>query len=93
MGHKGWKRSTKDDISPSPTPNLYHPDHPPSNNSSDMMDSHQNQQQQPPPPTQDVTTKYAPPILDPNAPDLYIPLMSFVSYLIITGLGLGLEGI
>ncbi|PIA28952.1 hypothetical protein AQUCO_06400015v1 [Aquilegia coerulea] len=35
---------------------------------------------------------YKPPIYDINAPDLYIPLMAFGSYLILAGLSLGLLG-
>ncbi|KMZ71846.1 Protein YIF1B-B [Zostera marina] len=35
---------------------------------------------------------YKPPIHDINAPDLYIPLMAFGSYVVITGFSLGLFG-
>lgn len=34
---------------------------------------------------------YAPPRSDLNAPDLYIPVMSFITYIIITGFVTGLE--
>ncbi|CAJ1947304.1 unnamed protein product [Sphenostylis stenocarpa] len=35
---------------------------------------------------------YKPPIYDINAPDLYIPLMAFGTYVILAGLSLGLHG-
>ena len=35
---------------------------------------------------------YKPPIYDINAPDLYIPLMSFGTYIVLAGLALGLVG-
>lgn len=35
---------------------------------------------------------YKPPIYDINAPDLYIPLMAFGTYVILAGLSLGLRG-
>ncbi|KAK7273218.1 hypothetical protein RIF29_14267 [Crotalaria pallida] len=35
---------------------------------------------------------YKPPIYDINAPDLYIPLMAFGTYLILAGISLGLRG-
>ncbi|CAL0299107.1 unnamed protein product [Lupinus luteus] len=35
---------------------------------------------------------YKPPIYDINAPDLYIPLMAFGTYIILAGLSLGLRG-
>ncbi|KAK9706650.1 hypothetical protein RND81_07G141900 [Saponaria officinalis] len=35
---------------------------------------------------------YKPPIYDINAPDLYIPLMAFLSYVVLGGLVLGLSG-
>ncbi|KAJ8428609.1 hypothetical protein Cgig2_026154 [Carnegiea gigantea] len=35
---------------------------------------------------------YKPPIYDINAPDLYIPLMAFLSYVVLAGLVLGLNG-
>ena len=35
---------------------------------------------------------YKPPIYDINAPDLYIPLMAFGTYLVLAGLSLGLYG-
>lgn len=35
---------------------------------------------------------YKPPFYDINAPDLYIPLMSFGTYVILAGLSLGLRG-
>lgn len=34
---------------------------------------------------------YAPPRSDLNAPDLYIPVMSFITYVIITGIMSGLD--
>lgn len=35
---------------------------------------------------------YKPPIYDINAPDLYIPLMAFGTYLILAGFFLGING-
>ncbi|KAJ6680696.1 INTEGRAL MEMBRANE HRF1 FAMILY PROTEIN [Salix purpurea] len=35
---------------------------------------------------------YEPPINDINAPDLYIPCMSFATYLVLAGISLGLSG-
>ncbi|XP_058077838.1 uncharacterized protein LOC131226141 isoform X3 [Magnolia sinica] len=35
---------------------------------------------------------YKPPIYDINAPDLYIPLMAFVTYVVLAGFSLGLLG-
>lgn len=35
---------------------------------------------------------YKPPIYDINAPDLYIPLMAFGTYVVLAGLSLGLHG-
>ncbi|KAL0714816.1 hypothetical protein Bca4012_021795 [Brassica carinata] len=35
---------------------------------------------------------YKPPIYDINAPDLYIPLMAFGTYLVLAGFSLGLYG-
>lgn len=35
---------------------------------------------------------YKPPIYDINAPDLYIPLMAFGTYVVLAGLSLGLRG-
>ncbi|XP_047334636.1 protein YIF1B-like [Impatiens glandulifera] len=35
---------------------------------------------------------YKPPIYDINAPDLYIPLMAFGTYVILAGISLGLQG-
>ncbi|GAB4836300.1 hypothetical protein Ancab_001215 [Ancistrocladus abbreviatus] len=35
---------------------------------------------------------YKPPIYDINAPDLYIPLMAFVTYVVLAGLVLGMRG-
>lgn len=35
---------------------------------------------------------YKPPIYDINAPDLYIPLMAFGTYVVLAGLSLGLYG-
>ncbi|KAL7200872.1 hypothetical protein ACSBR1_032738 [Camellia fascicularis] len=35
---------------------------------------------------------YKPPIYDINAPDLYIPLMAFGTYVVLAGLSLGLQG-
>lgn len=37
-------------------------------------------------------TFYKPPIQDVNAPDLYIPLMSFVTYVLLMGYILGSDG-
>ena len=34
---------------------------------------------------------FAPPRSDLNAPDLYIPVMSFITYVIITGIVAGLD--
>ncbi|CAO2842699.1 unnamed protein product [Amaranthus hypochondriacus] len=35
---------------------------------------------------------YRPPIFDINAPDLYIPMMAFLSYVVLAGFFLGLDG-
>ncbi|GKE11061.1 YIF1B-like protein, partial [Tanacetum coccineum] len=35
---------------------------------------------------------YKPPIYDINAPDLYIPLMAFGTYVVLAGFSLGLQG-
>ncbi|XP_021714445.1 protein YIF1B-A-like [Chenopodium quinoa] len=35
---------------------------------------------------------YKPPIYDINAPDLYIPMMAFLSYVVLAGFSLGLSG-
>ena len=35
---------------------------------------------------------YKPPIYDINAPDLYIPLMAFGTYVVLAGISLGLRG-
>ncbi|KAH7835797.1 hypothetical protein Vadar_029925 [Vaccinium darrowii] len=35
---------------------------------------------------------YKPPIYDINAPDLYIPLMAFGTYIVLAGISLGLQG-
>lgn len=40
----------------------------------------------------DGSTQYAPPVYDVNAPDLYIPLMSFVTYILLWLVFQGLKG-
>jgi hypothetical protein len=49
--------------------------------------------QRAPPSSADEEGPYAPPASDSNAPDLYIPLMAFVTYVLATGLlqGIGMK--
>ncbi|KAJ6863316.1 hypothetical protein NC652_040006 [Populus alba x Populus x berolinensis] len=39
-----------------------------------------------------VELSYKPPVYDINAPDLYIPLMAFGTYLVLAGFILGIDG-